>query len=172
MRELLEKLAALERRVGDLERQERSVPVVAAYTTNAGQSIPTGGGMNTIVNFDTLVVDARGAVTTGAGWQFVAPAAGVYAVLARITFATSTTWAESEVARLRIFVNGAPGAVLGQENGRDFSASTQEMSAGGPATVVLAAGDALDLRAAQTSGGALALLNSHAFNHVAIFRIN
>lgn len=172
MRELLEKLVALERRVSALEQQERPVPVVAVYRTAAGQSIPSGGATNTIVDFGTMIVDTHSAVTTGATWQFVAPLAGSYLVAAMVTFDFTTGWAEHEIARLRVAINGNLSAVLGEEEGRDFAASTQLFSVGGPAVVSLAAGDVLDVRALQVSGAALALVNNALFNHVGIFRIH
>lgn len=171
-RELLEYVRGLERRISALERQERPAPVVAVYRTSAGQSIPSGGATNTVVNFDTQIVDTHSAVTTGASWQFVAPLAGSYLVAARVTFDVTTGWAEHEIARLRVAVNGTLSAVLGQEEGRDFAASAQFLSVGGPAVVLLAAGDVLDIRALQVSGGSLNLLNNPLFNHVGIFRIH
>ena len=169
-RELLEKLASLERRIGALERQERPAPVVAVYGTNAGQSI--GNDSDTIVNFEDVVVDTHGAVTTGAGWHFTAPLAGVYAVAVCVLFVTTTAWAETEFARLRLYADGAAAQIITLRTGLDSSAAAGAMQVNGIVVVNLAAGAQIDVRVFQNSGGPLALNASGNFNHIGIFRIH
>jgi hypothetical protein len=192
---VLDRLQALERQVRELQRLAARpgtgpgqlayyqadgslylgpdhVPVVAVCRTDAGQSIPSGGGMATIVDFEDVILDTHGAVTTGASWQFIAPLAGTYLVVGHIYFAVSTAWAENEIARLRVFINGGSYHVLGERNGFDGSVgSGQTSGVGGAALVPLGAGDTLDLRATQNSGAANALSTNPHFNHVGIFRI-
>lgn len=169
-RELLEYVRGLERRIGALERQERPAPVVAVYTTSAGQNIPNNSA--TVVDFGTQVVDTHNAVTTGAFWHFTAPLAGQYAVLVLVRFANTTNWAEHEQVFLRAFVDGTGGIVLGYRTGLDSSGTTAAMGVAGRGVVPLGAGGALDVRLFQGSGDALALQNDGNFNHISIFRIH
>lgn len=171
MHELLEYVRVLESRIGALERQERSVPVVAIYQETAGQSIGTGGS-DTVVNFATLVADTHGAVVTGAAWKFTAPLAGYYRISARVTFAATTAWAENERAQLRAYTNGSGNVVLDFRTGLDGAIGAQGMHAGGSCTIPLAAGDVVDVRVFQNSGGALALNGFGNFNYISIFRIH
>lgn len=169
-RELLEKLASLERRIGALERQERSVPVVAVYTTTAGQSIPHD--TLTVVNFGSEVVDTHKAVSTGAAWRFVAPLAGNYHVWAALLFAATAAWAEHERAILYLHKNGLLYSVLDFAVGLDSSAAATTKHVGGGDVVPLAAGDAIQIRVNQNSGDTLALTTVAGYSHISIFRIH
>ncbi len=169
-RELLEKLASLERRIGALERQERPVPVVAVYETNAAQSIDHN--TETVVNFEDEVIDTHGAVTVGAAWVFTAPLAGYYYVRAMVRFASTGTWAEGEVIQLGLYKNGSGGHALVYRNGLDSSGGAAPHSAGGATVVQLATGDTLAINVLQTSGGPLSLSSNSNYNHISIFRIH
>jgi hypothetical protein len=134
------------------------------YTTNAGQSIPNGGGGD-IVNFEDVGFDKFGTVTTGASWKFTAPKTGVYKVNASVLFDTSATWAINETAQMQLNKNGSVIAI---------SLFTSEASAAMyvPLTintsVSLVKGDYIDIRLVQSSGGALPLLNSANYNYIDI----
>jgi hypothetical protein len=141
--------------------------VHARYTTAAGQSISSSTGV-TIVNFDTLVDDTNAAVTTGAAWHFTAPIAGRYLVVACVDFVTTTTWALTERAILDVFVNGSVYSQLRRMSNLDSSGTTAIVGLMGSDTVVLAAGDTLDIRVSQNSGAALALSASGLANRVSI----
>jgi hypothetical protein len=139
----------------------------ARYTTAAGQSISSSTGV-TIVDFDTLVDDTNAAVTTGAAWHFTAPIAGRYLVVACVDFVTTTTWALTERAILDVFVNGSVYSQLRRMSNLDSSGTTAIVGLMGSDTVVLAAGDTLDIRVSQNSGAALALSASGLANRVSI----
>jgi hypothetical protein len=132
-----------------------SEKIVASYTTNAGQSIPDNA--DTIVNFEDVDDDSHGAVTVGASWKFTAPSAGRYRISAYVQFTGAAT-----NPRTKIFKNGV--AIRASQN-----VSTTLRSSGGISTVVkLLAGDTLDVRVYQNTGGSLALESDPLYNYVSI----
>lgn len=159
-------IAALQRRVADLETLD-VVPIVAFYTTNAGQSIPDA--TDTIVDFEDVGADPWGLVTTGAAWKFTAPVAGYYLVASMIEFDLTTTWAPGERISLRLHKNGIVAKLLAAKE--DESATNHRVSLSGTSAVTLAAGDYVDIRINQSSGGSLALITTSQNNHVAIARL-
>jgi hypothetical protein len=164
--ELIVRDRDLRHRVRDLETQE-SIPIVARYQTDAGQSIPNN--TLTIVNFEDLVIDTWSAVTVGASWAFTAPVGGYYQVSVYIEFAATTNWVVGERAEMVLYKNGGAGAILdAQEN---HGATSHRVTLQGDDTIELAAGDTLDVRVTQVSGAALALRALGDTNHVAIHRI-
>ena len=142
---------------------------VARYTTNAGQSIGTGGS-SAIIDFEDLSIDTDSAVTVGAAWKFTCPTGkgGIYHVEADVTYA-STAWAASNVAQLFLYKNGALYSVLRRKTME--SAVTLYNNIHGSDTISLAAGDYIDIRTSQNTGGAVALHTDGLNNHVSIYRI-
>jgi hypothetical protein len=57
-----------------------STPVVANYYLSSN----VNPGLNTILNFNTKVIDTNNAVTTGPSWAFTAPFTGYYRVMTNI----------------------------------------------------------------------------------------
>lgn len=161
------------RTVFDLDARQKALeaadPVrpVALYTTDAEQSIPSGAATFTVVDFEDQVKDPLGLVTTGASWQFEAPFAGVYLVAASVTFASSSAWAVGEVCSLHAYVNGSERAVLSTGAGNNDVA----FSVGGAALVYLDAGDKVDIRARQASGGARTLSAAGTGNYAGIAQV-
>jgi hypothetical protein len=145
------------------------VKSLVRYNTAAGQSMANGA--QTIVDFGTKVFDTKGEVTTGASWKFTAAQTGYYRVDCNLLFTATTTWSESEVVELSIFKNAVQYSCIGRQNGRDFSALTEYMPVSGGDIIYLVAGDYIDLRGNQGSGGTLALLNNNIFNFVSIEQI-
>ena len=142
--------------------------VAARFTTAAGQSIATNN-FSQIVDFGTKVFDTHGAVTTGASWKFTAPIAGTYAVKGDTLSDVSGGWAATEHWQLRIYKNGVAVSALG---GQWMEAThTARVSGGGADTIKLVAGDYIDFRVYQTSGGALAMAPDAEWNYVSIERI-
>ena len=141
---------------------------VARYTTNAGQSIDNATA--TIVDFEDVSIDTDSAVTVGAAWKFTCPAgkAGYYLVTAVIAFDTSATWAAGELVILYLYKNNALYSVLLRKT--QESATTLYNMPPGSDVVYLAAGDYIDVRVNQGSGGALALYTNSYYNRVAISR--
>lgn len=128
--------------------------VAARYSSTAGQSISTG--TTTIIDFATKDFDTHGAVTTGASWKFTAPIAGKYRVSSYVLFASASFTATNSVA-LDIHKNGSG------STDRFFAKSSVEVSATmvpatyGTTMINLAAGDYIDVRVLQDSGGSRSL---------------
>ena len=164
--DLMERIAAQQRRLINLETQEM-IPIVARYTTNAAQSLNTGS--DTIINFEDLGFDTWAAVTIGASWKFTAPIGGYYLVSAAIEFAATTNWADGERAMLQVFKGGVLSCVLAaQEN---HPATSHKVQLGGSALITMDASEYVDIRGNQASGGSLALVSTGVSNHVQIMRI-
>jgi len=140
--------------------------VAARYTTNAAQSIPNN--TLTIINFEDITFDTHTAVTIGAAWKFTCPTgqAGYYRISAYILFAASDTWAAGELVSIYLYKNGARVSTLYYVVAE--SATNMYREASGSDVVLLAAGDYIDIRGVQVSGGALALNADGVYNYVAI----
>lgn len=120
--------------------------IAAKYVRTTTQSIPNATA--TICDFATLVFDSHGAVTTGASWQFQAPATGKYQLNVITSIGASATGFRS----LYLYKNGTLDQYL---NFQVPSANTFIMN--GSALVDLVPGDYIDIRIEQSSGGALDL---------------
>lgn len=161
------RIRALEAALADIRGAGRPfAPIVAAYNTDAGQTITTGAAV-AIVNFEDLIYDPQGLVTTGAGWAFTCPAAGLYLVTASVLFAASAAWASGERGLLQVFRNGSLAASLDR---RDNFNTTNLAQLSGTAPALCAAGDTLDVRVAQNSGSNIALNADAATCYVVIRR--
>lgn len=141
--------------------------VAARYKTAAGQSIASG--TPAIVDFGSQDYDTSSAVTTGASWQYAVPATGKYRISARVTFAQSTAWLETEYGQLSIYKGGAQLVSLGIVGAQDASSNFKAI--GDSTTLSLTAGDLIDIRVHQNSGAAIALHNDAAYNHVSIEKV-
>ena len=143
--------------------------VGARYTTNAGQSIPDI--TSTIINFEDMVYDTDTAVTVGATWKFTCPTGkgGYYLINTCILFATTNTWAATELVILEIYKGGAAYSTIYREHWQ--STTTGYRQAFGSDVVHLDPTEYIDLRVYQGSGGSLALLNNGQYNYVAISKL-
>lgn len=165
-------LADLEERLRRLETMEVGAFVGARYTTNTAQTFINNTAA--IVNYEDMVSDPLGLVTTGAGWFFSCPTPGCYRVTASILFDAITTWAAGEPARLDIWRNGAPYSYI---DWRDFltGGTNQYMWLSGSDDVFdCVAGDALQVLAIQVSGVNIPLYSASIaaiYNHISIARI-
>jgi len=136
----------------------RSAFVGARYTSNATQNIVNGAAA-AIVNFEDQVYDSGSLVTIGAAWKFTAPTTGYYHVDAMIHLAASAGWVAIERAYLHIYKGGVYLATIGYNNSTVSGGVGIDKFVGGGATIPLTAAEYIDLRAAQDSGGDLALSN-------------
>jgi hypothetical protein len=124
------------------------------YTTNAGQSIPNN--TSTIVNFEDVDFDSDVLVTTGAGWQYLAPRKGVIAVSACLQFTTVST----TIGSISVFKNGVEHSLL------DRQAINTILS--GSDLISVEKDDIIDIRTTQSSGGSVSLITASEFNYVTI----
>ena len=128
----------------------------AAYSTNAGQSIPNT--TVTIVDFEDREYDNLGCVTTGASWKFTAPRSNWYFGSARLAFVDSAAWAAGELAQMFLYKNGASFKALDYWEAE--AANTIYVTLQGSFGIYLNKGDTIDIRVQQISGGALALYSA------------
>lgn len=155
------------RRVSGPTAIAASETVAAEYSTAAGQSIPDAA--ETIVNFGTRSIDTHGSVSTGASWRFVAPTPGIFRVSAHVGFVDSAAWTAGEGIQLDLYKNGSRFRVL---RWKEVEASgTLIVAANGSGLIRLSAGDYIDIRVYQNTGGALSLISSSDWNHVSIEKI-
>lgn len=100
-----------------------------------------------VVDFATVELDSRSAVTTGAAWKFTVPSghAGIYLVATTVTIVAGV----GGIFVIGVFKNGA-------EAGRlvESEVETEKLGGGGSILLSLAAGDTVDIRVFQNSGGA------------------
>lgn len=135
-------------------------PIVAIYETNSNASIAAVSVV--IVNFEDLIVDTHGAVTTGASWKFTAPVTGIYEVNAVVSLEAI---ADGKPMDARIHKNGSlywAGSRLTAGNVADTIGSTIS------ALVSMNAGDYIDIRVYNGDSTNRVLSSSAAFNKVSI----
>lgn len=138
----------------------------AIYTTAAGQSIASSGTPS-IVNFGTQEVDAASAVATGAAWKFTVPTGkgGLYVVSSGVTWNAAIT---TGTMFLQVFKNGSVVRTIAKVV---TGTNTPQQMLHGATTLSLAAGDFIDVRVAQASGGAVVLTSAALENWVSIHRV-
>jgi hypothetical protein len=130
-----------------------SETVAARYDATSTTSIPDSAASPfTVVNFATRTIDTHGSVTTGASWRFTAPVAGTYSVNARVRLASGGGWAAGEAANIYLAKNGTP-SLIGQNVAT--AAHSQVVNVSLSDLVSLVAGDYIDIRVFQNSGGAI-----------------
>lgn len=134
--------------------------VAARYTTSAGQSIPDA--TPTIVDFGTKDFDTHNAVTTGGAWKFTAPAPGVYEIGAIAAFVGNGSGGRETY----VYKNNALHSFLHSYPGNPSVFGTY-----GAALVKMNAGDFVDVRVLQSSGGALALEATPELHYVTIKKV-
>lgn len=137
--------------------------ITARYSTNAGQSISNNSV--TIVDYEDVTFDDHGCVTTGVAWKFTCPRSGKVKVSAKASFASNAGWAVGETAYLAIFKTGV-----------EYSRGPFDSPVTATIVVNLAvddeisvlAGDTIDIRIFQLSGGTIALDSTAVKNTVNI----
>lgn len=142
-----------------------SETVAAVYKTASGQSIPNAAF--TVVDYTTKEIDTHGAVTTGAAWKFTAPISGTYCVSAKILFNT----AASSTGGSYLIALHKGGTLIGEFGRVNGTGASNFFGPTGSRNIFLLAGEFIDIRASQDSGGARTLFTSVEYNHVSIHRI-
>lgn len=122
---------------------------VANYTTASGQTFTSGTPAQ--LNYATQEYDSNSAVTTGATWKFTVPATGnkggTYLITASMVLPTVASGATS----FTVYKNGSAFRTLWSFSG----AVAANTTATGHAIIVCNAGDTLDVRLTQNSGGSV-----------------
>lgn len=149
-------------RVSDPTTVSAGERMVSKYTTGAGQSIPNA--IETILDFGTKEIDTHNAVTTGSAWKFTAPTAGLYRLFGMVTWSGNA----SGTRYVSIFKNDVDTESLYYFTATDANT----ISRSGSTVLNLAAGDYVQLKAFQNSGGALTIFNASNYNRIFIERLN
>jgi hypothetical protein len=129
-----------------------------------------GNGATTIVNFNTKKIDTHNAVTTGASWKFTAPFAGVYEFSGMISYASGGGWGVGEEVDAILFKNNGLHVYVNVQY-MQVAHSTFVSQAFASAQIQLNAGEFVDLRGFQNSGGSLNLVNSAGVNWISIKQV-
>lgn len=138
--------------------------IFAQYDTDSGQGIA-----NTsvdIINFDATEFgfDSHNAVTTGT-WKFTAPLAGKYSVISQIVWAADADWSAGETAFLYIYKEGA----LVRTNKYEVEVTRSATPVNRISSIIdMEAGEYIDVRAYQDSGGTVALWTIDESNYISI----
>lgn len=144
-----------------------SETIAATYSTATAQSIPNTTA--TIVDYNIKDYDSHNSVTTGASWKFTAPSVGRYNVNATAVLAAGGGWNAGESASISLYKNNVEIYTLDNYNAEVAHSSAVGLA--GSSDIQLLAGDFIDIRLTQTSGGAIALDPQAKLNHVSIHRI-
>lgn len=142
-------------------------PVI--YYKTSAQTIPNASA--TIINFDVVVRDNSGEVTTGANWRFTPSSSGTYLIDAAIQFA-SANYGLNVIFETNLFKKGANPLSLDYKTHQN-GAATQAPTLNGSTTVQLdpSLGDYIDVRAYQNSGGPQPLVTGEQYNRISIMKI-
>lgn len=149
-------------RVSGPEQIGATGTVAARFKTASAGSYPNAA--DTIIDFTTKDFDTHGAVTTGASWKYTAPSSGKYSVSVAVLSANTTITAQ----QIKLWKNGSVYATL-------FRAATvpagTQFTMGGSTLVDLNAGDTIDIRLRNDSGGGASFNPAADENHISIHRI-
>jgi len=140
--------------------------VAARYKTAAGQSL--GNGASAIIDFGTKDYDRTAAVATGATWKFTCPVSGVYRINSALLYAAGGGWAAGEFVAIEATKNGT---VTSTNLYYQIATHAQAVIALYSDTMSCLAGDYIQIRGYQNSGGSLALSANGDYNYVSIERI-
>jgi hypothetical protein len=140
---------------------------VSASTANG--NLADGG--TEILDFDTKIFDTHAAVTAGASWKFTAPLSGIYRVSAYQQINATTAGGANQAYSLFLYKNGSVSSVLGSFRWEQ-AASAIAPSPNGSVLVQLNAGDYIDVRGLQNSGGGVNLSTSAEDGQVYVERLS
>mgnify|MGYP003645180807 CR=1 FL=1 len=145
-----------------------SETVNASYTKSASQSMTNSAF--TLIDFATKVDDSHGSVTTGASWKFSAPTSGMYEISGMVFLAAGGAWGVGDRAIIAIYKNGVEfsrpfyyDSVVAHTQAVPCQITTKQIR--------LLAGDYIDYRLFQDSGGAINIGSDALINWVSIKRV-
>ncbi len=155
-------IVEIERMSGPAQVQAPEI-ITARYSTNAGQSILNN--TISIIDYEDKSYDDHGCVSTGASWKFTCPRAGKVRVNAEATLASNAGWGLGETAYLSVFKNAVEFG-RGPYDSPATATLVVDLSVGDVVDVL--AGDTIDIRIFQLSGGTIALDTTSVRNFVSI----
>jgi len=162
--ELWKEIRELQAQVNELRSINRpDKTIFAKYKTTAGQTVATGD--TDIINFDTKIADQYNCVTTGAAWKFTAPRYGTAFVFAKIQTAANAGWAVGEITSIASYKNGV---FNGEMDGDMNLAANSRVWLAGSIPITMNAGDYIDVRWYQNSGGNVSLSKTDLYCWISI----
>lgn len=140
--------------------------VAARYNSGAGATVTNN--TTTLIDFGSKDFDTHGAVTTGASWKFTAPISGKYRVSSYVLW-SSASFTSGNHTSLQLFKNGSGVQFFG----KIYIEATATVSPAVWGTTIanLVAGDYIDVRIDQDSGGSRSLTSSATACWIEIERI-
>ena len=141
--------------------------VVANYAASGSNSVASGG--NTTIVWDTRVVDTHSGMETSTG-VFTVPVNGNYRISSQLTLDSAAWGAANQNLTLNLYRNGSLARLLCyKEVG---STSSHSVSCNGSTILSLNAGDTIELRESQNSGGSRVLAGGVNYNWISIDRVS
>lgn len=125
--------------------------LIAAASRSTPQSI--SNATTAVIDFDHVIFDPNGYITTGAGWVFTAPFTGYYQVLFGNLTDTNTWSVAGREINAKYAINGSGGYYLDRQ--WPITGSPIALFLQGVAVVQLAAGDTFAINTYQNSGASL-----------------
>ena len=143
--------------------------ISAVYNTNSVNTVANNS--ETILDFEDKVKDSHNAVTTGAAWKFTVPSPGDYHISANFNVSFASSLDAGEQYSVRIYKNGSAVAIwyLNSSVAANGSYPTQI------SRIIpdLIAGDYLDIRVYQNSGGNMTLYTTYGYsNGISIYKLS
>lgn len=125
----------------------------ARYGAVSGQNT---SGTPAIVDFATKYYDTHTSVTTGGSWKFTAPVPGYYDVKVKLQLTNTTS---NYTTNLDLYKNGSRDQAISRITTKQLDADNNDISHQGSGQIFLNAGDYIDVRIDQSSGGGITLAN-------------
>lgn len=147
-----------------------SEAVYASATSTAGQSVPSSAV--TIMQTTAKDYDSHNALQIGINTRFTAPISGLYEFNAFCSYNSNQSWTEGNVAVIELAKNGVINKYLSSYNAPINDGSGGYIRINGSADVWLNAGDYVEPRLIQNSGGAKTLETSAVVNYFQVKKVN
>lgn len=166
---LAQRIGALERRIAELETVETAVPRPVIAKKDSAQTINNATTTTVIFNVEVLDVDFQYNPPTGV---FTALRNGVYQVTSALLYDATATLVCAENINFSVFVAGVLWFYLDRKD--DWACGGTEIfpHLSGTALVCATAGQTIDVRTYQASGGNLPLYVADAsLNYLNILRV-
>lgn len=146
----------------------QEVAVCVFYSSSASTSFASN---DTVLNFDTKVIDSHNAFTTGAAAKFTAPVAGTYLVSVGFELSGMSS-AANRYAAVSVFKNGSAYKRYPKFVTQAAVSPIDNIGIGGTMPIVLAVGDTVDLRTLSTASSTHATMSGNIdYNWVSITKI-
>lgn len=146
-----------------------SSTIAARYYTDTNGAFSIPNNSETIVNFVTKSYDTNSAVVTGTSWKFTAPEDGIYYVSVQLMFDATNTWNQFEFIEMMLYKNNGYYSDMYYDEIL-VDAVMHFHAIQGSDSIQLVAGDYIDVRILQNSGGSRALYSGFP-NQINIFRV-